>query len=68
MLTTETTYALDEYLRFRHVVRNVYAFQLKAEKIMPLVAQLHRTYERLRVDLEKFVRFLHYISKVDELD
>jgi hypothetical protein len=66
VLTSGTVQALDEYLRFRHVVRNVYAFRLETEKVMPLVTQLRTTYEKLSLDLEVFMRFLHCISRADE--
>lgn len=66
VLAPETVRALDEYLRFRHVVRNVYAFQFEMEKLMPLVDQLRAMYERLCVDFEGFARFLHRMSEADE--
>ncbi len=66
VLTSETTQALDEYLRFRHVVRNVYAFQFEMERLAPLVEQLPATYERLSGEIEVFVHFLLSMSHADE--
>lgn len=66
VLTAETAQALDEYLRFRHVVRNVYAFHLENEKVAPLVMHLRATFQPLRVELETFTRFLQHISRADE--
>jgi hypothetical protein len=66
VLTVEATQALDEYLRFRHIVRNVYAFQLDVEKIAPLVLRLRATYSQLQVELETFAGFLQHISHADE--
>lgn len=58
----ETAHRLDEYLRFRHVVRNVYALYLDAERVRALVAGLRSTYERAREELEEFGRFLEHLS------
>ncbi len=66
VLTAEVAQALDEYLRFRHVVRNVYAFRLDAERIMSLVTQLRMTYVKLCVDIEEFICFLQRLSEADE--
>jgi hypothetical protein len=57
-----TARALDEYLRFRHVVRNVYAFELEAERVTRLVAGLPEAYELTRSDLDAFATFLEGIA------
>ena len=58
VLTTKTMKVLDEYLRFRHVVRNVYAFEFDAERIMPLVQRLRPSFEQAREELLAFAHFL----------
>jgi hypothetical protein len=40
VLSSESAGRLEEYLRFRHVVRNVYAFQFDIERLDPLVINL----------------------------
>ena len=66
VLTRETALYLDEYLRFRHVVRSVYTLYLDAERVGALVTNLRPTYERVREELERFVRFLEHLSRADE--
>ena len=66
VLTPETVRDLDEYLRFRHVVRQVYAFQLDAERVGMLVANVRPVYERVRGELEAFTRFLECLRRADE--
>ena len=57
-LKTETTNQLDEYRGFRHVVRNVYTFNLSRERIKPLVQNLPKLNQKLREDVESFLSFL----------
>ncbi len=48
--------ALDEFLRFRHLFRNIYVVtQLKWEPMAPLVANLPQVYEQLRKEVESFL-------------
>jgi hypothetical protein len=49
---------LDEYRAFRHVVRNVYTFNLSCDKIAPLVNNIESLFTRLKREMEQFVRFL----------
>ena len=58
VLKTETTNQLDEYRGFRHVVRNVYTFNLSRERIEPLVQNLPKLNQKLREDVESFLSFL----------
>ena len=37
IIGTKSSKMLDEFKRFRHVVRNVYTFSLAPEKISPLI-------------------------------
>ena len=49
---------LDEMRRFRHLVRNVYTFNLDPNKIDPLANALAETWPRLRLELLAFGEFL----------
>ena len=49
---------LDEYRAFRHVVRNVYTFNLSCDKIAPLVNNIESLFTRFKREMEQFVRFL----------
>jgi hypothetical protein len=53
VITVKTKNSLDEYRAFRHVVRNVYAFNLNPAKVKPLVANLNKITKMLENDLRK---------------
>jgi hypothetical protein len=53
---------LDEYRRFRHLVRNVYATNLVPAKMQGLVERLPLLWPRLRAELVAFATFLERIS------
>lgn len=53
---SETTWdLLDEYLRFRHLVRNVYSFNLLPEKMQLLVGRLPAAVDQVTQDVLAFV-------------
>ena len=54
---------LDEYRRFRHVVRNIYAFEFKPEQIERLVNQLLVMFPQLREELIVFTDFLRQVGE-----
>jgi hypothetical protein len=47
---------LKEYLRFRHLFRNMYGFELKWDKIMPLCLRLDDVYNKLKISLDEFLK------------
>ena len=65
VLKTKTTNQLDEYRGFRHVVRNVYTFNLSRERIEPLVQNLPKLNQKLREDVESFLNFLEEQAEID---
>lgn len=62
VLSAQTVHALGEYLRFRHVVRNVYTYLLDAERIGSLVSQLRPAFEQVKLELLNFVQFLERVG------
>ena len=54
---------LQEYLRFRHLVRNLYADELRAEPIQRLIQQLQPTWPQLSADIAAFQSWLTTIAK-----
>lgn len=66
VLRPETRAALAEYLEFRHVVRNVYTFNLQPERVQELVRGLQPVFAQLRQDLLTFANFLDELAKADE--
>jgi len=54
---------LKEYLRFRHVFRNVYGFVLKWEKMQPLIDELPNVLNKFEEELTIFFDFLDEVSE-----
>ncbi len=58
VISAELRSALEEYLGFRHVVRNVYTYQLNPEKLEPLILLLQKTFSRVKREFLAFAKFL----------
>ncbi|MGB9886110.1 MAG: hypothetical protein ACPLPT_04005 [Moorellales bacterium] len=58
VLRKETAQRLDDFRAFRHVFRNVYGFNLSAEKLRDLLLRLPPTVAALRRDVEQFIAAL----------
>jgi hypothetical protein len=56
VLSEELYDSLNEYLRFRHVFRNAYCFDLDWEKMSPLVLRLEETWQKLEESLDVFLK------------
>ena len=54
---------LDRYRGFRHVVRNVYAFEFDSEQISILVKHLPETTDHMQDDLLRFADTLDEIGQ-----
>ena len=54
MLRPETRQALGEYLRFRHLFRHRYGFELSWGKLEPLLRGLTELVPEVHADLEGF--------------
>lgn len=67
VIRPSTRAALDEYLRFRHLVRNLYTWDFAQTKIADLIDQLPTTLQALAADLIRFRQFLDSASHADEL-
>ncbi|MFZ1398151.1 MAG: hypothetical protein WAS33_14705 [Candidatus Promineifilaceae bacterium] len=63
VLSSEVASVLDEFLRFRHVLRNVYAFQFDPERIARLVEQLTTTWVQVKEELTFFTTFLKQVGQ-----
>jgi hypothetical protein len=62
VLSKAAIQSLDEYLRFRHVVRNVYTFSFDPDRIGRLVTELDAVFEKVRQELSAFADFLEKVS------
>ena len=49
---------LEDYLGFRHVVRNVYTHHLNPVKIELLITKIEPVLEKLTIELNAFASFL----------
>ncbi|MCK8824315.1 hypothetical protein [Fuchsiella alkaliacetigena] len=58
ILSKETINELDEYRGFRHIVRNVYTFNLSKKRLEPLVVELSAVFEQVEDELEEFIKFM----------
>lgn len=63
VISRETRHCLDEYRGFRHVVRNVYTFNLKFSRLQELTEQLRECCKSVQSDLEKFMSFLEQVAE-----
>jgi hypothetical protein len=62
VLSQETRERLDRYRGFRHVVRNVYTYNLDPEQVGVLVKQLAPTMARVSQELAAFADFLEQMN------
>lgn len=63
VITQQTRYCLDEYRGFRHVVRNVYTFNLRPPRLLELTSGLRSCYDSVANDLRRFAEFLEQLSE-----
>ena len=61
-ISLETRFMLDEYRGFRHVVRNVYAFNFRPSRLKELVDGLQNCYTTVKNELQTFVHFLETLD------
>ena len=62
VLSVVTIQALDEYRRFRHVVRNVYAFEFDAIRVEPLIESLRSSFTEVQSELLAFAELLEQLA------
>ena len=61
VLSVEAAKAIDEYLRFRHIVRNIYTFEFDPARIEHLVQRLPASFEQMQTELLAFAEFLEQL-------
>lgn len=62
VINRQTRDCLDEYRGFRHVVRNVYTFNLRPKRLEELVTNLRSCYISLTQDVTAFCEFLDKLA------
>ena len=65
VLSPGTASRLEEYLGFRHVLRNIYAFRLDPDRIERLVGDLEGVLDRAREELQAFASILEALSQAE---
>ena len=65
VFSNATIKRLDEYLRFRHVVRHVYAFEFDPQRMRPLVEALAGDFAQVKGELAVFIDFLAGLADTD---
>lgn len=63
VITVAAFHGLDEYLRFRHVVRNVYAFDFDRQRIQRLVEGVRPCFEQVRTEILAFADILQQLAE-----
>ncbi len=58
VLQRDAAERLDEYRKFRHRIRNIYASNLDPERMAHLVTGLTSLWQEIRTQLMDFTRFL----------
>jgi hypothetical protein len=59
VIAKATEKLLADFLGFRHVVRNIYGFQIESEKLIALLHKFTNAYNAFRSDMAQFLRFLN---------
>jgi hypothetical protein len=63
VLRRETMQALREYLGFRHIVRNLYGYELDTERIERLLARYPQVWQNFEADLRTFLLWLNNLAE-----
>jgi uncharacterized protein YukE len=58
VLSSGSVEGLREYLAFRHVVRNIYGFELDVERTADLLGRYPEVWRQVEADIERFVAWL----------
>jgi len=63
VISDTTRRCLDEFLRFRHVVRNVYAFDFDRQRIERLIEGARPCFEKVRTEILTFSDILQQLAQ-----
>ena len=68
VISKELYQELEEYLRFQHLAKNIYGFQLKREKFSHLIDKLPETYKQSQNEIKKFINTREKIARKADAD
>lgn len=63
VISQELAEKLEEYLRFRHLFRNIYGFVIEKERIKPLWDDFVEVHFAFRKSIKEFEKFLDKLTK-----
>ena len=63
VLRSATAASLDEFLRFRHLVRNIYGFELLPDRLIDLARRVAPAWKIVEEDLTAFAGFLENMQR-----
>ena len=61
VISEDLARALRPYLGFRHVFRNIYGYELQADRLHPLIEHFDETLNRFQAELKTFLAFLEEV-------
>lgn len=67
VISREKASSLDELRRFRHLVRNVYTFNLVPDKMKTLISDLPGLWSQVQAELLAFADFLSELAQSDQI-
>jgi hypothetical protein len=62
LLSADTVDELREYLAFRHVVRNIYGFELDVARVKRLLSRYPAVQGHVEADVERFIAWLRALA------
>ena len=63
VIREETRILLDEYRKFRHLVRNIYTFNIIPQKVMKLAQGITKAFDMLQRDIKNILITLEKITR-----
>lgn len=63
VIAKDTAVTLEEYLRFRHLFRNIYGHKLKWDRLKPLLLPLPDLFQQVAVEVNEFTDYLDRLSE-----
>lgn len=68
VISQKTAKRLEEYLAFRHVVRNIYGYELEPRRIALLIEKSKSVFEQFQTEIRQFIVWLQNFASQYELD
>jgi hypothetical protein len=66
LISTQTAQSLEKYLAFRHVVRNIYGYELETKRVAQLVEQQGTVWQQFETEVRTFITWLRQTA--DQLE